>query len=631
LGVKLRYSNFIKIFVSIFTIILLLTPNILAKENKILDTNNVSNEISILDCYGIIIPSQAINYTTYETFLNDKIKNLINDLLRENISVYWASSNFSILSAEFNSSIIIEKSFNKGDFIVPFTGDNYLDTLGLAMIIDYNITNEIYPDNTLKIEVYKILEKFEVQAYKLKEVKIAQHFGNNIRYTWPCYLQIAEAGGFFDIELLLDSEASIYLNNQDFNVFMWPYNPTKGTAIGVLKSVINPKECNAIRKFVRNGGGYIGSCYGATIGSSGMLNPFPFFSLRHFYNENLSFRLPIAFYSLSDSLLGTTFLMKKPLFVATLDLDTNHPINYGVNKTFKDFFNGCWFVWLGKNSNGISTFKNLESEKHYFGNQRYKRNVIGTPAWINSTFGNGKVVLFQDHPEFVDNLPVIQEKYTWEGDLYHGRRVIQNSLFFTASKEMIMSSNFNHPNSFIENIKEKTINVSLKIQKETDSTYIRNEINKMLYDLVDLKSNGTNLLNIYYKLLNKTLFFQRSSISIFTYFIHFCDIYSDYLKRIISNLDKIDNISDIIEIKSEIFWRLNESKNLLSDIKIIVKDLQDLMLKKNNVLNYLKINKDSCYMIRTFEIGLKYLPQTYHETEKYLRSSWYNIEAEIAS
>ena len=50
-------------------------------------------------------------------------------------------------------------------------------------------------------------------------------------------------------------------------------------------------------------------------------------------------------------------------------------------------------------------------------------SIDGTPSWISSDFGNGKIVLFSTHPEIVD--------YT----LGHtGKTIISNALFYTTSK-----------------------------------------------------------------------------------------------------------------------------------------------------------------------------------------------------
>ena len=70
------------------------------------------------ECYGFIIPLPSGEDTTHETFLDSKISHLINDLLRENITVYRLPSNFSILSKEiFQNGNAYEIIYKKGAFI----------------------------------------------------------------------------------------------------------------------------------------------------------------------------------------------------------------------------------------------------------------------------------------------------------------------------------------------------------------------------------------------------------------------------------------------------------------------------------------------------------------------------------
>ena len=78
------------------------------------------NDLPIYDtCYGFIVPLPSGNDSTCETFLNTKVRNLINDLLRENITVYWSSNEFLAPSKEINNnSNGHDFYFNKGDFTI---------------------------------------------------------------------------------------------------------------------------------------------------------------------------------------------------------------------------------------------------------------------------------------------------------------------------------------------------------------------------------------------------------------------------------------------------------------------------------------------------------------------------------
>jgi len=165
----------------------------------------LNNEIIEDNCYGFVVPLPSGEDSTDETFQNSKVRHLINDLLRENVTVYWSSCNFSALSKEMNNdSEIVERGFNKGDFIISFSGNLTKDILTTAIIYDYNISSEIEQDDLLKTEIYKLINPLYLDAYPLVEPKIAQHFGTPTRYGWPTFLYVAESGGFLDMEFLLD-------------------------------------------------------------------------------------------------------------------------------------------------------------------------------------------------------------------------------------------------------------------------------------------------------------------------------------------------------------------------------------------------------------------------------------------
>ena len=102
-----------KIIIIIFLIIISNLSTIsLVKTSKI---NNLDND----ECYGFIIPLPSGEDTTYETFKNSKVRFLINDLLRENVEVFWTLESFIVECKSFfiNNSIL---EFQKGTFIYGF-------------------------------------------------------------------------------------------------------------------------------------------------------------------------------------------------------------------------------------------------------------------------------------------------------------------------------------------------------------------------------------------------------------------------------------------------------------------------------------------------------------------------------
>ena len=198
-----------RLYKNILIIFILLSSNFFL--TSIVKTNNI--DISSMDeCYGYIIPLTSGYDTTYETFKNSKTRFLINDLLRENVEVFWSLdpffTNYKSLSGKKSF-----REFQKGSFIIPFEGNISKDKLITSIIIDYNISSEI-DNNSMNIDAFILTEKIELNTLKLTEPKIAQHFDIPVRYGWPCYLQIAESGGFLNFDFLLENEVFDELNSK---------------------------------------------------------------------------------------------------------------------------------------------------------------------------------------------------------------------------------------------------------------------------------------------------------------------------------------------------------------------------------------------------------------------------------
>jgi hypothetical protein len=528
-----------------------------------------------------------------------------------------------------SNGVIHDVFYEKGAFIVPFTGNLQKDTLATVVLYDYNVSCEIENDG-LKVEVFELLNPIETKAYRLVEPRIAQHLGRPTRYGWPCYLQIAEAGGFLTMEFLLDNE-TIYLNGNDFNVFMWPYRPDPGTVFEMARSLSYRDNFDAVRKFVREGGGYIGSCYGAVAASSGLVWPIFLFSLRPAYNPELSVSPPYFTFSISDSLMEQRYSVLKNLFISTVEIqDIGHPLSFGLNKTVKEFFGGPWFFWLGRNTHEVAVIKRLENEENTSSGVFNK--IVGSPEWVYSKFGEGKVVLFSGHPEFVINISILFERFDWEGDKYYGRRVVHNSLFYVTSEDLgTWHVETCYPLSQIEYYRAKTKELPFNSCKGSMFANVKKRLCMLNDNLSHLKNISSELKGMFSDIFNGTIFETESRL--FLYVFHFCDIFSDFNNKTLVTLDKLEHVFplkfndlQLVEgLLSEISWRLNRSTQLVSEVIVIAERIKiDLMQRKPSIL------RESRKMLRTFEVGLKYIPQTFFESLKLLRHIWYHHEVDSA-
>jgi len=594
-------------------------------------------------CYGFLIPLPAGLDTTQETFHNSRVRTLINDLLREDSVVYWLSEGITIQTQEMNEyDASQERTFSKGAFLIPFSGNETQDALLTSVLYDYNTTSEI-DTTSLPVECYQVLEARELTAHTLLEPKIAQYLGTATRWGWPCYLQIADAGGFLTMEFLLENEISTSLNNDDFNVLMWPYHPTPRSTIEVLKSIINVDDANAIRTFVNKGGGFIGSCYGALAASSGVFHPLPLISLRYAYHSTRLYTRPMVGFSLSDTIMDQNVLVTSDLYITQTHLsNTSHPLAYGLKSNLTEFFSGPWFRFIGKNSQTLATFQGLTGVRRTLDLPLFYRPVLATPAWIDSTFGEGKVILFASHPEFVNNISVLFDQISWEGgDEYYGRRTIFNALFYaTADGREQASTSSSYPVSFLETIAEQT--AQLLLASPTDAfPDIKQRLASLSTNLSNLQEVTSELYQQCSDFLLTDLFETKSKV--INYTSHFCIMYRDYVSRASATLDLIEQVLPLLqdqempfeeeleELQEDLLMRLTQAEPLVFSGYLTASRLQDLLEKPRLTLfDKLELMTISKQMLIDFEIGLKYVPQLCFESVKFLRHFWYEFEAVAA-
>lgn len=626
------------LYKTILIIFIILSSNILSA--TIVKTNSIEY-IKSDECYGYIIPLPEGSDTTYETFKNSKVRFLINDLLRENVNVFWSINQFITKCKSVSNNIII-KEFPKGSFIIPFEGNITKDKLITSIIIDYNISSEI-DNNTMKIDTYILTEIIEINTLKLTEPKIAQHFDIPVRYGWPCYLQIAESGGFLNFDFLIENEVLTELNGDKYNVFMWPYEPDPARLYEVAISLSNRREFEKIRFFVKEGGGYIGSCYGALAASSGFLNPFSGLHLLQAYYPKMPSLLLSFTLSMSDSFMMERAEVLENLYTSYSKINDNtHPITFSINKTVKEFFSGPWYIWLGKNTKSISTFYNVTLDKNDSIPPFIGKNVENSPSWTVSKFGKGNMVLFTSHPEFINNISFLFEDRNWMSDQYYGRRVIFNSIMYVTSKKVgIINYDTKYNFSFITKLINNTNNVYITRSPSNVFKEIEKKIDKYKKNLTNLRYQSYLQMDLYSNLYNESnLYPSDSRPLLYTY--TFCNILLDYIEKIKIVLSKINDIyyhftlSDYIISKSLISLKNNISEKMNSTFYIFQKsinisnNISNLFNEsKNKIIKQVHIIENSRKMITTFEISLKYFPQIYFESLKLLNHEWYNYESKL--
>lgn len=558
------------------------------------------SETSDSTSYGFIVTLINHNNDYYRNEVNSKIRHLINDLLREKILIYWTAEDITInVKKILNGEISDQESelfFEKGSFIIPFPGEDEQDTKISAIIFDYNESSEIENKKLFKVPVFIIVNQMEVNSYLLTEVKIAQYV-NFMIYMDILYLRIAEDCGFFTYDYIADEAVDKNLRKSNYNVMFWaggtplPFIPT---VIDLLQEELKRNSTtSAIRRFVNNGGGYIGSCYGAYVASYCML-PLPAYYVKQAYNPELR---TFGITAISDVITRMTRYTMKEVEATIRLINESHPVTYGLDPLVlcKFYFGGPKIVKVGKNSEVIGLY------------QDGALVLKNSPTWVSSKFGKGRVVIFTTHPEiFVLDL----DRNEFKND------VISNALFYTTFKEkLIFQTSQSRNQSFILEIWEKTEDMSNYLdKKESIFDEIRTKINETL-DIMKLfyLNHSSNMYNFYYYYLNDSLGGLTLIEKIYPLF------YDDS--------DFKDNLSIF---KDEIFKNVNltisKFKNFIEFINLSQKPIAPpFIIIKFLIIRY--IYRNAYY---TFRKCFMDIPKIYFNTQKFLRHYWYEFEIEIA-
>jgi hypothetical protein len=394
-------------------------------------------------CYGFIVPLVRCENITIKEQIIGKTRHMINDFLREQIPVYWTSTNGTVTIREIDN-IDYEKEifFEKGTFIIPFTGENSVDTKIIAIVCDYNQSNEIEENNTVKNQIYLLMEPLNTPMYLLSEVKIA-FYKTFLSSAIPEYffLEIARKCGFLTFDIINEYDTREgKLDNNIFNVMIWGWDPDGFPRLRWNIGDVLYNVSKSIRVFVENGGGYIGSCAGAYRASCEAITntTFGYFktnNTRQAYNPKL---YSIGLLAISDVAVEQPRALLDD--IESKIVNDSHPVTFGLDTIVTDWvYGGAKFYRIGKNSEVIARFYNTGT------------TIDDTPSWVSSRFCKGRVVLFSTHPEFV------------ESEFGHtGKTVHSNALYYTTFKELTEPTmSYSKNLSFIMDIWEKTLNLTI--------------------------------------------------------------------------------------------------------------------------------------------------------------------------
>ena len=591
--------------------------------------------------YGFVISYVKLDNLTIENQINEDISHMINDLLRENISVFWTAVDKNITIEKLYDNEQKNMVFEKGSFIVPFTNVNTYDIKILVIINEYNQTREFSEYRAFKVPIYLISEQISISAYPLNRVKIA-HYRDLISACDFIYLEVSQKLGFLDFEYLDFYELRDRLNYKDFNVIVIPgagniYFPKEKTILGLSAMILQDLlygAANAVRNFVGNeGGGYVGSCYGAYKASCGVSELNIYFK-RKAYNPTLR---SIGIYAISDTITK----QPDPVIMDRVKIkitNHSHPLVYSISEdiVIDHHYGGPIFTHIGNNSQKISEFH----DNGY--------SADGTASWISTDFGKGKAILFSPHPEIV-------AIFGNQKDAEIGKRLIGNSYFYTSSepKEIVdMSLGYNL--TYIDN---KLIEINNLSIPESITKYFLNEtkeqINKIITDTDSLIENVSevidtikliaedNGIDVYEKNNKLYLGFDTVNDTNYTFNLFKTNLIKSLLA--IKQFEKLFSLDEnneflcnqIKNLKTSISVYFNSSTNIIDEVFKILEtydtNLEKFKNVKTKIVENLLENKITKIMIDLYDNTrglLDNIPQIYFNSIKSIRTSWYNFEVD---
>jgi hypothetical protein len=590
-------------------------------------------------CYGFIVSPVKCDNVTIQDQINCKIRHMINDLLREQIQVYWTAEDVIASIIEIDSNEEKTVSFERGTFIIPFTGNIGVDTKITVLMCDYNCTSEIEEINKQKISVLLLREPLSnVNVYPLSEVKLAQH-KSPVSVGEECFLEISSDCGFLSFELLIDSVIAEKLNNGEFNVLTHAGGDLLGYATFLkrelvpfytLYSDLRYRVSTAVRKFVSNGSGYIGSCYGGYVAGTGhKIGPVTIHFKRIAYNPKLP---SIFFYGLIDYYPNKYPTPLSGLVQVKIVNDT-HPVSYRSDEVTWDYqIRGPQIDYVGKNVEVISQFYNTNT------------GLDGRPSWVSSKFGKGRAVTFIPHPE------ILGFGFYYHNKTHIGRTTISNALFYTTAKEMTaLQLSHMRPLSFIEEILAETGDIQIIPDPEPVFNETKNAINETIDDLTNLNDYVKLLRDLIQEIADrekinldeKPTYLGDNSIHLTVkYYYH---LFLKYLENTMETLNTFEEIYQLLESDPEFVQQIDALKE---DISSRIAEIQRIYLEGHKMCeNYEKalLNyKQHPYLlpkVKEFlitDMGHKFywhifsvfsfVPQIYFNSLKLLRNSWYNYE-----
>jgi len=522
--------------------------------------------------YSTFYVVQSANFEGH----NFNVFKLVNKLLLNGFNVY--------LVTETREDTDI--SLRLGDFLVPTLcdGNHPFATNVLDAYMGYLCKQ-------LNVSVKRIELNFGLKVLQLNKPKVAVYYGEGTTGNAIEEIRVLEEAEF-ELRLLNLSEIK-NLETLDANVIIFPGG-------GPYRSYLNEGEISNIKRFISNGGGYVGICGGATFGAEiGLLNvKLMRGELYPQFPEYADFYGPV-----------------------NLRISPNNALTLGYGDFLECmYFRGPFFGYVSADVE-VAAFFDAPTDKteRYFPeiakiygfnpNTASINKCLNTPAVVFGNYGNGRVVLSSVHPEI----------------LKESRRFFINMIFFALSRDATVS--YFQPLSNKRTFQSKTYPSRNGFYLNLTSTF--QETKDALRTLQSLAEEISESLQVLTNINQKLIGITADYLNLFVNDISLrCNSVLIELEKLATRYTILENIKE--SLCKRAFTPILEKKLLLEVIEITYQ-IEDIFISsaKSGALNAVLMEKtrrevfDIIEMLNNFSLTFKMgeAPESERVVELYLKET----------
>jgi hypothetical protein len=486
---------------------------------------------------------------------------LVNRLLYLNQSVYWVAQPLSVLIEGE------EHALKGGDFIIPLY-PNLQNDIPSFSFLSQKYLEDIFEE--LHVPIKKTNSNFEALVYSLKYTKVAVFYGGGVTGGTLEHIHPLEDAGF-SVGIVREENLSRE-SLAKYDVVTFPGG-------GPYDNYLSQEDMEAIKDFVNNGGGFLGTCGGSILGIRlGLLDAEP--AIEGQYEAFADLRGPL---------------------LLNLTASSMNPIVFGYSSLVEsEYFCGPFISRIGndvetvgsyhaKTDNLYAYFPEIFKAYNYTPQPEVIDDFWETPAIIAGKYGSGKAVLSAVHPEI---MPVSQRLFF--NSIYYlscGNQFIFSTLQHSSTQKV---SNFNLSNEALG-----IINEAVWSQLRSSTSTLINSASRdrgVLMGLKELNMQLVGLAGEYLQLFLDDI--QNRSTTLLTKIEELHDAYRNLevdktlLKQmqplsLSHSLTRLNLLSSIEELQRRIL-KLQESFSNLPNLTHLMDTAKEELLNEKSLLQQIE-------------------------------------------